>query len=141
MVCQPNEAGFLPGGRGLNFSQYRIANTQLESMDMNIEASRDAEGYLVNPADWDESMAKELAGEESVETNETFWSAMNFIRDYHAEHDINPDVRHLISYLAVENECSKREAKKLVFGLFPYGYVKQACKIAGMKKPRAWSTG
>jgi len=29
----------------------------------------------------------------------------------------------------------------LVFELFPYGYVKQACKIAGMKKPRAWSTG
>jgi len=28
-----------------------------------------------------------------------------------------------------------------VFDLFPYGYVKQACKIAGMKKPRAWSTG
>jgi tRNA 2-thiouridine synthesizing protein E len=28
-----------------------------------------------------------------------------------------------------------------MFELFPYGYVKQACKIAGMKKPRAWSTG
>ncbi len=24
---------------------------------------------------------------------------------------------------------------------FPYGYVKQACRIAGMKRPRAWSTG
>ena len=29
----------------------------------------------------------------------------------------------------------------LVFELFPYGYVKQACKIAGMRKPRSWSTG
>jgi len=28
-----------------------------------------------------------------------------------------------------------------MFELFPYGYVKQACKIAGMRKPRAWSTG
>ena len=28
-----------------------------------------------------------------------------------------------------------------LFVLFPYGYVKQACKIAGMRKPRAWSTG
>jgi len=26
-------------------------------------------------------------------------------------------------------------------GWFAYGYVKQACKIAGMKRPRAWSTG
>jgi tRNA 2-thiouridine synthesizing protein E len=28
-----------------------------------------------------------------------------------------------------------------LFLLFPYGYVKQACKIAGMRRPRAWSTG
>jgi tRNA 2-thiouridine synthesizing protein E len=28
-----------------------------------------------------------------------------------------------------------------LFRLFPYGYVKQACKIAGMRRPRAWSTG
>ena len=28
-----------------------------------------------------------------------------------------------------------------LFELFPYGYVQQACKIAGMIRPRAWSTG
>jgi tRNA 2-thiouridine synthesizing protein E len=28
-----------------------------------------------------------------------------------------------------------------LFELFPYGYVKQACRIAGMRRPRAWSTG
>ena len=31
--------------------------------------------------------------------------------------------------------------RERLFQLFPYGYVKQACKIAGMRKPRAWSTG
>jgi hypothetical protein len=34
----------------------------------------------------------------------------------------------------------KREEKKLVFELFPYGYVKQAYKIAGMKRLRVCST-
>jgi tRNA 2-thiouridine synthesizing protein E len=29
----------------------------------------------------------------------------------------------------------------MLFELYPYGYVKQACKIAGMRRPRAWSTG
>ena len=38
-------------------------------------------------------------------------------------------------------ELAKEEAKKIIFDLFPYGYVKQACKIAGMQRPRAWSTG
>jgi sulfur relay (sulfurtransferase) DsrC/TusE family protein len=32
-------------------------------------------------------------------------------------------------------------ARGRLFELFPYGYVKQACKVAGMKRPRAWSTG
>jgi tRNA 2-thiouridine synthesizing protein E len=35
----------------------------------------------------------------------------------------------------------RQSGRERLFQLFPYGYVKQACKIAGMKKPRAWSTG
>jgi tRNA 2-thiouridine synthesizing protein E len=34
-----------------------------------------------------------------------------------------------------------KDAHKKLFELYPYGYVKQACKIAGMRRPRAWSTG
>ncbi len=108
---------------------------------MNIQISRDSEGYLINPDDWNEDIAGELAQEEEIELNEVYWSMLNFMRKYYDEHNIAPDVRHLINYLATENQYEKKEAKKLVFELFPYGYVKQACKIAGMKKPRAWSTG
>ena len=110
-------------------------------MNMVNNCLRDEEGYLVQPDDWNEGIAKELAKEEGLELNESYWQALNFMQRYYAEHNVAPDVRHLISHLAVENSCSKRAAKKLVFDLFPYGYVKQACKIAGMKRPRAWSTG
>lgn len=106
-----------------------------------MQQSRDAEGYLFQPAEWDESLAHTIAREEGIELNDEYWPAIHFIRDYFLEHDIAPDVRHLITHLASENQSSKKEAKKIVFDLFPYGYVKQACKIAGMKKPRAWSTG
>jgi len=108
---------------------------------MNIQVARDAEGYLVNPDDWDEGIAKELAVEEGIDLNDTSWSVLNFMRKYYAEHSIAPDVRHAITHLANENQSSKRDAKKVIFDLFPYGYVKQACKLAGMKKNRAWSTG
>ena len=108
---------------------------------MKIQISRDTEGYLVNPDDWNEGIANELANEEGIELNDTFWSVLNFMRKYYNEYNIAPDVRHLIVYLAAENQCDKKKAKKLVFELFSYGYVKQACKIAGMKKPHAWSTG
>lgn len=108
---------------------------------MNIQIPRDAEGYLVNPEDWNQDIARELALEEGIELDETYWPALDFIRKFYFEHNITPDVRHLISHLADKNQSGKKDAKKLVFELFPYGHVKQACKIAGMKRPRAWSTG
>lgn len=108
---------------------------------MSTQPTRDAEGYLFEPEDWDENIAVEIAREEGIELNETYWQALGFMRNYYSEHNIAPDVRHLISHMKTTTGCSKKEAKKVVFDLFPYGYVKQACKIAGMKKPRAWSTG
>ena len=108
---------------------------------MTTEPLRDAEGYLFQPEDWTETLASEIAKEEGIELNDTYWSMLSFMREYFLEHDIAPDVRHLIKYMAAKDGCSKKVAKQLVFELFPYGYVKQACKIAGMKKPRAWSTG
>ncbi len=108
---------------------------------MTKHCARDTEGYLVNPEDWNKTIAIELAREEGIQLSDRYWIVLDFMRQYYSEHNIAPDVRHLISYLAVEIQCSKAEAKKIIFNLFPYGYVKQACKIAGMKRPRAWSTG
>lgn len=108
---------------------------------MRTQASRDAEGYLTNPDDWSDAIANELAKEEGIELNDTYWTVLLFMRAYYDEHNVAPDVRHLIDYLAAQNQCDKKEAKKSIFELFPYGYVKQACKLSGMKKPRAWSTG
>ena len=51
---------------------------------------------------------------------------------------IEPDVRHVMNHLEKRLGSESRNA---VFKLFPYGYLKQACKIAGMKRPRGWSTG
>ena len=98
----------------------------------------DTEGYLIEPLDWNEEVAQELARQENVELTEAHWDALNFMREYYAEHQIAVDVRHVIKHLAKKHGPDSRN---LIFELFPYGYVKQACKIAGMKRPRAWSTG
>ena len=108
---------------------------------MNMPVERDAEGYLVNPDDWTDDIAMELAKEENIDLNETHWQILRFMRKYYSEHRVIPDVRHVDRFLVTENEIDKKEAKKIIFKLFPYGYVKQACKISGMRKPRAWSTG
>jgi tRNA 2-thiouridine synthesizing protein E len=102
---------------------------------------RDSEGYLVSPEDWDEAVAAQLAAEERLELDEAHWPILNFMRGYWSENHIAPDVRHVVAWLAERCGIDKKTAKEQLFKLFPYGYVKQACKIAGMQRPRVWSTG
>jgi len=99
---------------------------------------RDAEGYLVEPDDWNEDVAQALAQEENIQLDDDHWDVIRFMRDYFEEHQVIADARFVIKHLA---ERMGREAQKKLFDMFPYGYVKQACKIAGMRRPRAWSTG
>jgi tRNA 2-thiouridine synthesizing protein E len=97
----------------------------------------DAEGYLVDPAAWSEKFAEMVAKNEGIALTDEHWAAIRFMRDWLDEHGVAPDARHVMKFLAGNREAGR----KRMFTLFPYGYVKQACKIAGMKKPRAWSTG
>jgi TusE/DsrC/DsvC family sulfur relay protein len=98
----------------------------------------DDEGYLVDPLAWNEAVAEEFARQEDIALSEDHWDAIRFMREYYSEHQVAPDVRHVTKHLA---ERLGAEARNRIFELFPYGYVKQACRIAGMKRPRGWSTG
>jgi tRNA 2-thiouridine synthesizing protein E len=110
-------------------------------MITEMQLERDNEGYLLDPEEWNESVARELAEEEGLKLDETYLTVLQFMRRYWAEHQVAPDVRHVVDYLVKEEGFEKKKAKSHLFKMFPYGYVKQACKIAGMLKPRAWSTG
>lgn len=100
----------------------------------------DSEGYLIEPGDWNEALAKKFASEEELVLSDGHWNVIKYMRNYYDEHLTAPDSRFVVKYLTDELNYGK-DAKKQLFKLFPYGYVKQACKIAGMKRPRSWSTG
>jgi len=100
----------------------------------------DDEGYLVDPADWNEQVAEVLAQREQIALTQEHWSVIRFMREYFDGHQIAPDARHVMKHLA-ELKGTGKAGRNDLFVLFPYGYVKQACKIAGMRRPRAWSTG
>jgi len=110
-------------------------------MTAQSQAARDPEGYLLDPQEWDEAVARELAAEEGIELDETCWSVLRFMREAWSKNRIAPDVRHVVDFLATSLGIEKRMAKTRLFRMFPYGYVKQTCKIAGMQRPRVWSTG
>ena len=98
----------------------------------------DAEGYLVEPGDWTEAFAEHLARQLDIELGDDHWDVIRFMRGYLEEHQITADARHVFKHLESRYPGGGR---KRLYELFPYGYVGQACKIAGMKRPRAWSTG
>ncbi len=102
-----------------------------------MTAPVDDEGYLIDPADWSEQLAVNLAQREGVVLTDAHWAVIRFMREYYAQRRIAPDARFVLKHLAEVRGAERNE----LFRLFPYGYVKQACKIAGMRKPRAWSTG
>ncbi len=100
----------------------------------------DNEGYLIRPDEWNRAVAAQLAAHEKLTLTEDHWGVLEFMRGYYDEHQIAADARFVIKHLA-EVMGYGAEARRRLFELFPYGYVQQACKIAGMKRPRAWSTG
>jgi len=107
-------------------------------MGSERQPATDDEGYLVDPGAWSEDLAADFARQEGIELTEAHWDAIRFMRDFHQEHQLIPDVRFVVRHLAGRYGAA---ARNMIFELFPYGYVKQACRIAGMRRPRAWSTG
>jgi tRNA 2-thiouridine synthesizing protein E len=97
----------------------------------------DAEGYLVEPASWSIEWARAAAAALQIEMTEEHWDVLRFMRDYFEEHQVAPDARFVMRYLSETRNAPRNR----LFELFPYGYPGQACKLAGMRRPRIWSTG
>lgn len=98
----------------------------------------DAEGYLLEPGDWNETVARQLADAYGLTLGPDHWEVIRYIRDYFEQHHIAPDARHVMKFL---KDKHGEDGRARLYRLFPYGYMQQTCKIAGMRRPRAWSTG
>lgn len=107
-------------------------------METSSMPALDAEGYLLEPSEWSEVVAEELASRLDIVLGDDHWQVIRFMRDYFDERQVAVDARHVIKQLEARYPGQGRNR---LYELFPYGYVSQACRIAGMKRPRAWSTG
>ena len=97
-----------------------IAATEVEVND---------EGFFVDPAQWTEEMASELARREGIdELTDAHWTVLRFMRSEYFEKGTGPTVR-------VLGKASGVSVKDL-YQLFPKGPAKIAARIAGIPKPR-----
>jgi len=87
------------------------------------------DGFLVEPQNWNENIAKALAkAEEGLnELTEEHWKVINYIRGFYEENEIAPMVRKVCK--------NSGFSLKYIFELFPSGPAKGACKLAGLPKP------
>lgn len=111
-------------------------------MQEHNQFQRDSDGYLINPTGWNDAFAELIASETGLELTEPHWKILNVMCQFRATEGIAPDVRHVVEHLVAQGGIEKKAAKEYLFKLSPYGYMQQACKIAGfqLQRPRAWST-
>jgi TusE/DsrC/DsvC family sulfur relay protein len=93
------------------------------------ELELDDEGFLVDPSQWSDDIAVELARREGIDPlTDRHWQVIRFMRSEYEAKGTGPTVR-------VLGKTSGVQIKEL-YQLFPKGPAKLAAKIAGIPKPR-----
>ena len=94
----------------------------------------DEEGYLADITQWVPGVAEVMAKEDDLERTDEHWDIINFLREYYEEYQIAPAVRVLTK--AVAKKLGKDNGNsKYLYGQFPNGPGKKACRYAGLPKP------
>lgn len=100
-----------------------------------MDVQTDDDGFLLDPDDWTEELAIEIALKEELEFTEERWNLVRIIREYYYKNGSVPELRKVLKQLKAELGPEKA-TRKYVYALFPYGYGQQGCKIAGMRQPK-----
>jgi len=102
--------------------------TTTESL-AGITVTVDAEGFLTDPAAWNDEIATEIAGRNGIPAlTERHWLVIRFMRERYLSTGQAPSIR----TLGKESGVPVKE----LYQLFPKGPAKLAAKIGGIPKPR-----
>jgi tRNA 2-thiouridine synthesizing protein E len=94
----------------------------------------DSEGYLLEPANWNPSLAETIAATEGIRLTAEHWQCVHLIRQFYAEYGLSPAMRPLVKYCALYLGAEKGNSIYLL-KLFPGSPAKLLAKIAGLPKP------
>ena len=91
-------------------------------------------GYLLDPMDWTPEIAETIAALENIALGEEHWIVIRLVREHFEQRHTLPEARTLLKRMR-EAMDEDRATGKYLHQLFPYGYGRQVCKIAGMRMP------
>jgi tRNA 2-thiouridine synthesizing protein E len=88
----------------------------------------DKDGFLQDSDLWNEDVAKDFATTDNIsELTKDHWNIINYIRNYYESYGIAPMIRKVCKETGFNLDQ--------IYGLFPSGPAKGACKVAGLPKP------
>lgn len=100
---------------------------EIELNGVTVEV--DEEGFLVDPAVWNEDIARSLAAAAGIgELNDEHWRIIAYLRQYYELFQTAPK----LSSICQETGCTL----KRIYQLFPAGPAQGACKLAGLPQPK-----
>lgn len=88
----------------------------------------DAEGFMTDPAQWDESLGAALAAAIGIELTERHWEVLRFLREDFAAQGETATTRRVQTVGGVPT--------KEQFALFPKKPAKKMAYVAGLPKPK-----
>ena len=94
-----------------------------------------ANGYLANVEDWNEGLARVMAGADSLELAAAHWDVINYLRDeYFNNNQSTPNTRTIVK--AMSDKWERAVDPKELYDLFPLDPSKQGGRIAGLPESR-----
>jgi TusE/DsrC/DsvC family sulfur relay protein len=85
------------------------------------------EGFLTDPAEWDEELARTLAARIGIELTDDHWKVIRFLRDDYAAQGETATLRRISTVGDIP--------VKTLFQLFPQKPAKKLAYVAGLPKP------
>jgi TusE/DsrC/DsvC family sulfur relay protein len=85
------------------------------------------EGFMTDPAEWTEPLAKSLAAQIDIDLTDEHWKAIRFLRDDFAKEGETATLRRISTIGGIPT--------KTLFQLFPQKPAKKLAYVAGLPKP------
>ncbi len=95
----------------------------------------DEDGFLKDPNDWNEDVAKALAEDSRfgtpIELTDKHWELIRFVREFYEKENIDPPI-HMLEHKVREVYGEEKADLTFINKIFPDGRVKGLARLAGL---------
>jgi len=101
----------------------------------NKTITLDVDGFLIDPNDWNESVAQLLSVKENIELHDFHLVVIHTLREYYLTYQKMPRMRELMELLRTKPGM-KTVNSALLHQWFPLSVTLQTARLAGLPKPK-----